>query len=56
MDSTPTRVVTGVTDTRTTPLDRLASTDTDAASEGARRVLPGEDDGRVAVAQFSSSI
>lgn len=49
-------VVTGVTDTRSTSLDRLASEGAEIATEGLRHVLPADDSGRVTVAAFGSSI
>ena len=48
--------VTGVADTRGTSLDRLAGESAPAAAAGLRHVLPAQEDGRVAVAAFSSSI
>lgn len=47
--------VRGLTDHRTVPLARLAERDT-AASENLRHVLPAEQDGRVTVAAFNSSL
>lgn len=47
--------VRGLTDNRTVPLARLAERGA-AASENLRRALPTEEDGRVTVAAFGSSI
>lgn len=52
---TSTVAVSGVADTRGTSLDRLAA-EAAPAAEGLRHVLPAEENGRVAVAAFSSSI
>ena len=49
-------VVAGVVDTRSTPLDRLASEGAEVAAESLRHVLPADASGRVTVARFGSSI
>ena len=49
-------VVTGVADTRSTTLDRLAGQGAQTAADSLRHVLPAEGAGRVAVAAFGSSI
>lgn len=57
MDITGTApAIIGVTDTRATSLDRLAADGTRAAAESLRHVLPEDENGRVAVAAFGSSI
>jgi len=49
-------VVAGVADTRSTPLDRLASEGTQTALESLQHVLPSDNAGRVTVAAFGSSV
>ena len=48
--------VRGLTDNRSVPLARLAEQSAATASENLRNVLPTEEDGRVIVAAFNSSI
>ena len=48
--------VVGLVDTRSTPLDRLASERAEIAAEAVRHVLRSDETGRVTVAAFGSSI
>jgi FXSXX-COOH protein len=48
--------IVGVADTRSTSLDRLAGEGAGTAAESLRHVLPTDENGRVAVAAFGSSI
>lgn len=48
--------IVGVADTRSVTLDQLAGQGAHTAAESLRHVLPEDENGRVAVAAFGSSI